>query len=251
MRVFGISDLHVDFAPNRAFVEALSTNDYRNDLLLVAGDLTHDEALLLDTLSSLKARFRRVWFVPGNHDLWVPRTGTSDSFTKWLQLEQRLVDAGIETQPGHQGPYRIVPLLGWYDFSFGEPGEMLRKAWRDFVQCRWPEDWTPAEVNEAFLARNPTPERRHAQELVITLSHFLPRTDLLPRVAIERYGFLLPVLGGRSVERALRAHEPDLHLYGHSHVPVDQHRDGVRYINNAKGYPSEYRYADRRLKQLY
>ena len=250
MRVFGISDLHVDYAPNRAFIEDLSRADYRDDLLIVAGDLTHDDRLLLATLATLQERFRSVWFVPGNHDLWVDAEG-EDSFAKWLRLEAELDTLGIHTRTGSAGGVRIVPLLTWYDFSFGEPDELLQRAWRDFVRCRWPEAWSMAEVSAAFLGRNPLPTPRQPEEFVITVSHFLPRADLLPRVAVERYGFLLPVLGGDGVERALRPHEPQLHLYGHSHVPVDKVRDGLRYVNNAKGYPSEYRYADRQLKQLY
>ncbi|MEM9742299.1 MAG: metallophosphoesterase [Pseudomonadota bacterium] len=250
MRVHAISDLHVDFRPNRDFVAGLSQQDYVNDLLIVAGDLTHDESSLRATLEQLQHRFRALWFVPGNHDLWVDPTSDETSLDKWQRLRAQLHAAGVFLEPAQVGQVRITPLLGWYDFSFGEPETQLRRAWRDFVRCRWPTGWHPRDIAAAFQRDNPEPVAVDASVTHITVSHFLPRVDLLPRPAIERFGFLLPVLGGEAVESELRRHSPQLHVYGHSHVPVDRVRDGVRYINNAKGYPSEYRHADRRLKRI-
>ncbi|MEM1432840.1 MAG: metallophosphoesterase [Pseudomonadota bacterium] len=250
MRVFAASDLHVDYKPNRDFIDALSTTDYQRDLLIVAGDLSHDVARLEAALGALRARFQAVWFVPGNHDLWVDPSGRETSLDKHHRLKERLHALDIRLEPGVLDAVEIVPLLSWYDYSFGTPNTLLNKAWRDFRRCRWPDGWHPPEVSAAFDALNPEPTAGTPERLRITVSHFMPRADLLPRQAVERYGFLLPVLGGESIERTLRRHQPSLHVYGHSHVPVDKIREGVRYINNAKGYPSEYRYADRRLKRI-
>ena len=41
MRIYGISDLHVDFAPNLEQVASLPVGPHRGDTLLVAGDICH------------------------------------------------------------------------------------------------------------------------------------------------------------------------------------------------------------------
>ena len=38
----------------------------------------------------------------------------------------------------HPAGVQFAPLLGWYDYSFGEPSEALRDMWMDFRACRWP-----------------------------------------------------------------------------------------------------------------
>lgn len=40
---------------------------------------------------------------------------------------------------------------------------------------------------------------------------------------------------------------PDIHVYGHSHINRNVRIDGIRYINNALGYPQESAIAARRL----
>jgi hypothetical protein len=74
VRVFACSDLHVDYKENWAWCVALSESAYQHDALIVAGDVTDDLAKLRQTLGLLKQKFGEVFFVPGNHDLWL-RTG--------------------------------------------------------------------------------------------------------------------------------------------------------------------------------
>lgn len=70
MRVFALSDVHLDFAVNAEWIAALSDWDYRDDILILAGDVTDRLPLLGWCLSILRRRFRNVLFVPGNHELW-------------------------------------------------------------------------------------------------------------------------------------------------------------------------------------
>ena len=74
-RVFVVSDLHTDYAENMKWVKCLSNARYKNDVLVVAGDVaeTYDNFVL--TMSILKDRFEHVFYVPGNHDLWCRRDG--------------------------------------------------------------------------------------------------------------------------------------------------------------------------------
>jgi predicted MPP superfamily phosphohydrolase len=73
MRVFALSDIHIDYRANARWIAALSIADYQDDVLILAGDASDTQSLLDWCLSILTKRFKKVMFVPGNHELWVIR----------------------------------------------------------------------------------------------------------------------------------------------------------------------------------
>ena len=64
-RIFAISDIHVDYNQNLEIVKNWSDCDYKNDVLIVAGDVTDSLELLKSTLMILRDKFSKVCFVPG------------------------------------------------------------------------------------------------------------------------------------------------------------------------------------------
>lgn len=247
MRVFAISDLHVDYEPNAQWVAQLSLTDYRHDVLIVAGDVSDRIERVQGCLEALAHRFRQVLFVPGNHDLWVRRDSPGlDSFGKFEQIKAMARSAGASMEVFHQGALSIVPLLGWYDGSFGEPGEELRQAWVDFRACRWPEGFESRDIARSFMAMNRY-QRRSEDEVIVSYSHFLPRIDVMPdRIPAEKR-YIYPVLGSHALGEQVKALRPAVHVYGHSHVNRRVELDGTLYVNNAFAYPHETRIARKAL----
>jgi predicted phosphodiesterase len=250
MRVFALSDLHVDYGANARWVEELSTADYTEDLLILAGDLTDIIGSLEWCLGALAARFEQVLFVPGNHDLWVARDSEpGNSLEKLEKVRAIAAAAGVSMTPLHRDGLSIYPLLGWYDYSFGEPSRRLKALWTDYRACYWPAGFDePAAVtrhmvslNEAHLPHGAQHPSCPAGLKVITFSHFVPRADLIPPG--KRLGrFLHPILGSEQLERQLRrchSRPGGLHVFGHHHINRSVQIDGVTYINNALGYPTE------------
>lgn len=250
MRVFALSDVHVDYDENARWVSQLSLSDYRDDLLILAGDLTDRLSLLETTLRAFASRFRRVLFVPGNHELWVVRDGRGgDSFAKFATVRGIAAECGVETGPLREGGLAIRPFQGWYDGSFGAPSAALRTIWSDYRACRWPDGFDAERIAAHFDAMNEADEGFGADaEVRISCSHFLPRAELLPAFVPDSVRMLLPVLGSSRIEARLRRWGARLHVYGHSHLNRDVRLDGVRYVNNAFGYPGESRIAARALK---
>ncbi|MDQ3287347.1 MAG: metallophosphoesterase [Pseudomonadota bacterium] len=250
MRLFAISDVHVDYPDNARWVEQLSNADYRDDVLILAGDLTDDSQLLARCFGQFAAKFRQVLFVPGNHDLWVRRDPSPMcSLRKFEQVMSIAAAAGLSTQPYYYRDTVVVPLLGWYDYSFGEAGAVLRATWMDYRACRWGDGFGPEQVTEHFLKMNPQQLPRPAKR-VVTFSHFLPRIDLIPFFVPRAMRYIDPVLGSSGIERQLRALGAVVHVYGHSHINRRVELDGVTYINNAFGYPGEGAIAARRLVEV-
>lgn len=239
IRIFALSDLHVDYAENLRWVEELSHWDYQDDILLLAGDVSHDPRLLAGTLTNLRRRFQAVLFVPGNHDLWVHnQPDPQTSWDKFLELRHLAEECGASTRPLTVAQTCCIPLFSWYDYSFGEPTEDLRRLWMDFRACRWPGEWKENDIASHFYALNPQPAPASPVR-VITCSHFLPRIDLVPSFVPPRHRALDPVLGSSQLEQQLRAHGSVLHVYGHSHINRTVSLNGVTYVNNALGYPQE------------
>ena len=117
-RLFVVSDIHSDYEANMAWCRSLADGGrFRRDTLIVAGDVSHSLEVVRETLALLVAAFDRVWFVPGNHDLWVWTTsigargtnavpGGEDSLAKLQQTMALCAELGVHTAPGY------APALG-------------------------------------------------------------------------------------------------------------------------------------------
>ena len=251
VKVFAVSDVHVDYQANAAWVEGLSLTEHRRDVLILAGDISDSLPRLERCFDALALRFRQVLFVPGNHDLWVARDNAApDSLQKFEQVRAAAARSGVSMSPFHHGRLTIVPLLGWYDFSFGLPGADLLKTWADFRACRWPEGFDAARITAHFLAMNRY-QRRDEAETIISFSHFLPRVDLMPAGVPEHVAALFPVFGTHQLEPQIRLLRSKIHIYGHSHLNRNLVIDGIRYVNNAFAYPSETRIAAKALACIF
>jgi len=247
MRIFAVSDIHIDYDVNAKWIANLSMTEYQDDVLILAGDVTDTQRLLGWCLSTLAKRFWKVLFVPGNHELWVIREDRDkDSLQKFDDVCAVVESSGASMQPFRERMVSIIPLLSWYDYSFGEPSEELRSIWMDYRACRWPNGFTEKDVAAHFAAFNDK-QVRPMSDTVITYSHFLPRIDLMPEFIPCASRVVYPILGSATLEQQLRKLRPNIHVYGHSHVNRRVEIDGVSYINNAFGYPSETRITSKRL----
>jgi Icc-related predicted phosphoesterase len=250
MRIFAISDLHIDYEENRDWISGLSEQEYTDDVLIVAGDICDKNEELIWGFIKLKKKFSRVLFVPGNHDLWVTRKDCDDSIMSYKNITEIAEDYGIDTKPVTMDSLTIVPLLGWYDYTFGKPGPKLIAGWLDYHQCKWPKGFKEEEVTEYFLALNEQ-YLSIKNEKIISFSHFLPRIDLMPSFIPANFRIVYPALGTSHLEEQVRMLNPIIHVYGHSHVNQHIVKEGIRYINNAYGYPHETNISDKQLICIY
>ena len=141
-RLFVVSDIHSDYEANMAWCRSLADGGrFRRDTLIVAGDVSHSLEIVRETLAVLVAAFDRVWFVPGNHDLWVWTTsigargknavpGGEDSLTKLRQTMELCAELGVHTAPGYAPALGliIVPLLAWHHLSWDTEPDIT--GWR-------------------------------------------------------------------------------------------------------------------------
>jgi len=256
-RLLAVSDLHVAYPQNRAFVEALGPRSDA-DWLLVAGDVAEQIADVAEVLSLLADRFAQVVWVPGNHELW--SSGSGEDRLRGMARYERLVEVcrglGVLTPedpyplwPGPDGPVRIAPLFLLYDYTFRPPGarskeEGLEYAYRTGVVC-----------NDEFRLHpdpHPTREAWCQDRVALTLRRLEACDPTEPLVLVNHYPLV------REPTRVLRYPEfaqwcgteatADWHLrfpvaamvYGHLHIPRTTWHDGVRFEEVSLGYPREW-----------
>lgn len=262
VRLFAVSDVHVDADDNRRWVESLSSTAYKNDAIIVAGDMSDDRAMLEQALTVLRAKFAQVFFTPGNHDLWLNREderhGVRDSFTKLKSILRQCEEIGVHVQgPARVGTaaagVRVCPLLAWHHASFDTEPDLkgfqippVHAIMTDFRNAAWPPPLDPRtdSVARAVDALNDdvlpsVTADADADEPLITFSHFLPRVELLP----EKRFLTLPPLAKASGSAFLAARvaqlRPAMHVFGHTHFGWDATLEGVRYVQGALAYPGE------------
>jgi predicted phosphodiesterase len=212
--IYAISDLHTDRCENLACLRANEfwPADARSACAVVAGDISHRLDVLEDTLGEIASRFGRVFFVPGNHELWssTDAAGT-DSLAKFTAVLALCARLGVETAPARVADVMVVPLFSWYDRSLAFPAHATGDApplslrlWADYSRCRWPpelltgggirgnEDASDAAIAAHFARLNePIIASANAQIVeaaakgehvrgILSLSHFLPAACCLP-----------------------------------------------------------------------
>lgn len=250
MKLWAISDLHVNHPPNGEAVEALPPHP--DDWLIVAGDVSESEEVVARTLRLLTARFARVLWVPGNHELWtIPQRGGPRGVALYERLVARCRDLGVLTPedpyprwPGDGPPTRIAPLFTLYDYSFAPAGVAPEEA------SAWAREDGIIPIDERFLHPDPYPsrvawcharveatERRLAQvppgERLVLVNHWPLRQDLVRLYRVPRYA---PWCGTRLTEDWHRRFAVDVVVYGHLHMRATDWRDGVRFEEVALGY---------------
>ncbi len=262
MRVLAIADLHVDHAANRKWLHQLSRWDYQHDALLVAGDISDRVELLSETFEALVQRFRYVFFVAGNHDLWIRQSPFTDSLQKLHHIQEICQQYGVLTGAQFIGENRsgvwIIPLWSWYLKPEDGPGSLFLpkpgedptlSMWADNYHIRWPAPLGNRDVVQQLLAQNAAQMPTSPAYPVITFSHFLPRQELIfpdnfdpehhrkydrfPQFNFSR------VAGCWQLDEQIRQAGATIHFYGHQHRNRNRTIQGVRYISHCLGYPDE------------
>lgn len=267
MRIFTISDIHIDFEENRRWLQQELQADYSRDALILAGDVAHDLDLLGRTFKTLVAAFAHVFFVPGNHDLWLHNGQWTDSLAKFEDLLKVCASSGVSSAPRLLGqddknPVWVVPLYSWYtqpgegndDLYLDKPGEdPANRMWSDNYYIRWPQNIQRFKASAHFAGLNKPLSETTAVRSVISFSHFLPRREVMIGRNVKPDPELIKkfdrnpqfnfsrVAGSSLIEEQLRALGARIHVYGHQHINRDKTIDGVRYISHCLGYPAERR----------
>ncbi len=254
VRLWAISDLHLAHARNRAALEGL--DDYGDDWLVVAGDVGEKLEQLDHALQVLTARFARVIWVPGNHDLWSsPNERQVRGEVKYQRLVAICRSHGVATPEdpflvwrGDGGPAIVVPLFLLYDYTY-RPNHISAE---DVLE--WSRASGVVCSDEIVLQPDPFPSREawcaqrcmDAEQRLMALDPNLPtilvnhwplRYDLVNLPRIPRFS---PWCGTRRTNDWHQRFRARVVVYGHLHIRRTAVRDQVRFEEVSLGYPKQW-----------
>jgi 3',5'-cyclic AMP phosphodiesterase CpdA len=253
-KLFAISDLHVGYPENRKIVARMAPES-DEDWLIVAGDVAESFTDVGWALGTLRERFARVIWAPGNHELWTlpgdpVQLRGEQRYQALVRMCQALgVDTPEDPYPVWQDTVQVAPLFLLYDYTFRPPGtgtreEALASAYETGVVGR----------DEQFLHPDPWPSREDwcRARVEQTARRLTVRDPALPTVLVNHFPLV------RQPTRILRHQHfalwcgteltADWHVrfdalavvYGHLHIPRRTRYDGVPFEEVSLGYPREW-----------
>jgi 3',5'-cyclic AMP phosphodiesterase CpdA len=254
VKLYAISDLHVGFEDNRRLWATLG--DHPGDWLILAGDLGETDDHLRFVLQIATARFGRVLWVPGNHELWTlpHEAGSLRGEARYHRCIELCRDHGVLTPedpyvvwPGEGPPCVLAPMFLLYDYSF-RPDHVAEAD-----ALAWAREAGLECTDEILLHPDPYPSRgawcraRHAATRArldgipadhgtILINHFPLRRDLARLPAIPRFSIWC---GTRLTESWHLDYRARVVISGHLHIRSTRWIDGVRFEEVSLGYPRQ------------
>lgn len=251
MKLLALSDLHLGHEANRLALAGVS--DHPDDWLIVTGDVGETFAHMELAWRTLVPRFAKVFWTPGNHELWASPEGPR-GVARYDALVGLCRSFGVvtpedpfETWAG-DGRTVIAPILTLYDYSFHPPeiddADAVAWARESGVLCSderllSPDpfatrvEWCHARVGltrarlDAIDADRPT----------VLVSHFPLRYDLARPPRIPRFSIWCGTMLTEDWGTRYRA---SVLVSGHLHLRSTLMRDGIRCEEVSLGYPREW-----------
>ncbi len=256
MKLYAISDLHLDFKVNMEALRQMPS--FAEDWLITGGDLCTSEKHLREALDILCAKFAKVFWVPGNHELWSSKPAhggeTLQGVDKYLSMVDVCRAYGAATPedpyvpwPGGE-PCLIAPLYVPYDYSFRPEGVALEDAvsWamEGGVLCSDERlikpapyadmiEWCRARVAYTLGRLEKTP----AHMKLAIVNHFPLREELVRVRRIPRFSIWC---GTKQTENWHRQFAVKVAISGHLHMRATDYIDGVRFEEVSLGYPRDW-----------
>ena len=248
MKLYAISDLHLDHKINHDALESLPI--FPEDWLIIAGDTCCSIKHFSFALKHLTQRFAQVLWVPGNHELWC-KAGED----KYQQLITTCREFGVLTPEdpyplwqGEGGNHYLVPLFILYDYSFRPKNISKDNA------LAWAAERGIICTDEYYLNPAPYPSREawcHArceyseQRLhempkdipCVLINHHPLREDLVRLFKIPRFSLWC---GTKRTENWHSRFGASVVVSGHLHLRATDYRDGVRFEEVSLGYPKNW-----------
>ncbi len=241
MKIFYMSDLHLEFGP-LSLVDFEGTKD---DIVILSGDIGVAASIrsLHSFLAELKERVRLVLYIPGNHEFYGQNMSKSleDLYTMQHQLGNNVIFG--------EKIYRVINDIAFIGATM----------WTDFKNRDWyAMQHCSRNMSDFDVIRHGKDNRRFLPEDSINIfeDHYkfiehsvrIARADNLKTVVFTHHGvseiaslpqFKGSILQGAffaSMEDEILTWQPNVWIHGHIHNTVDFSIDQTRILTNPRGY---------------
>jgi predicted phosphodiesterase len=258
-RLWAIADIHLSFKGNREALEKLLP--YPNDDLILCGDVGETTEHCHIAFAKAKECFRKVWWVPGNHELYTMPSQKEHGLrgeAKYLECVDIARSYGILTPEddyvlwkGEGGPVLIAPIFTLYDYSFRPDDIKLEDA------LAWAREKDIEATDEHLLHPDPYASRiewchalvekteaklaaavaEHPDTQLVIIGHWPLREDLVKLFRVPRFSLWC---GTKKTEDWHNKYNAKVVISGHIHIRRTDWRDNTRFEEVSLGYPRQW-----------
>ena len=235
MRLYIISDVHLEFAP-------FDVQQHDAELIVLAGDI----GLGVRGLEWAANAFRGkpVVYVPGNHEYYgeaIPKL-TEKLRRYGSELDVTVLDCDSVDISG----FRVLGTTLWTDFSlFGKPeiGEFCaQQSMNDYRRIRVSPSYRklrPRDTSSLHFKMRRWLEREiemgNTEDAIIVTHHAPSARSLKPACRIDE----VSVAFASDLDNLIEKSGAKLWIHGHTHYSTDYMIGGTRVLSNQRGYPGE------------
>ncbi|MDW2800622.1 metallophosphoesterase [Clostridium boliviensis] len=253
MRIGAISDIHLDVNIDYPIIKTIQnyTKAQNLEILLVAGDISNNYKTTLSYLEQLEGAVGiPVYFVPGNHDMW-DREGEIKDARKIYEIYAKQSGCLCNKNVVLKKDWSIIGSIGWYDYSFGDPGytieafekrEKNKRIWQDCIMVQWHE--SDRQFHKRM--RDDLEEKLLACEgkNVIALTHMIGTAEFKVPDTRPDWDYFNAFLGSREYGELFEKYHVSYHFMGHVHYRKQLIKNGVDYRCVCLNYHTEWQSND-------
>ena len=212
---------------------------------VVAGDVSRDRELVVETLRHLGQQYAGVFYIDGNdeHRYYLENLGNS-----YAGLAHELTDIkNVVFMQDNVVIINGVALLatnGWWTYDFDEhiPVEGSMEWFQNYVQI---SDAAASAItgvayhDAAYIINSVNKLQTHRDvKAIVLISHTLPGPWIIEHDIDLVDSVRFNTMGNRHIQMALdedTENKVRAWCFGHYHKPVDREVNGIRYVSNPRG----------------
>lgn len=251
-----ISDIHTDLW--KSGVLGVNFSELQNkgsDLLIIAGDTSNYLDEVVQVVRNARKIYEHVLFVDGNHEHYMTPNYVQETM-KYLRAEGESIGATFLDGENNLLVDRtlFIGVNGWYDFKIVEPeytAAQSQRAW--LMQSNDPRYvYFGPNVDAADLATKhadflavqvAAAQDDDAVERIVVTTHTAPRKEFVSMIhGNAAWNMLSGAYGNAEMSRVRDADvngKIKFWAFGHTHTRSDKDLEGIRYLNNSRGYENE------------
>ncbi|KAK4556219.1 hypothetical protein LTR86_006916 [Recurvomyces mirabilis] len=268
MRLWAIADIHLSFKSNREEFAKLQSRG-PDDGLILAGDVGETLETLNEAFRVAKGKFKHVFWVPGNHELYTSKVAKEDEMhlkgeAKYMACIKAAKKHGVltpedefmtwvyEDDQGFQVAAVICPIFTLYDYSF-RPQNVTREG-----ALEWAMEEGIRATDESLLYPDPYSTRDEwCAQLVsesetklakaaktgfplVIINHWPLREDTIFIPKVPRFSLWC---GTTKTKDWHTKYHAKVIVTGHLHVRRTDWIDNVRFEEVSLGYPRQWQEA--------
>ncbi len=236
-----ISDLHLETWQQEFNWDCFATSPY----CIVAGDVSKDRKLLVQTLRRLGECYQAVFYIDGNDEHMNDIEHLNQSYSTLARQIQKIPNVVyLQDNVVVVDGVAILGTNGWWGFDLELSIDPTQSAlwWQEKMGVSSNAVKSVAKMattDATYMVSSVRRLQAHSDvKKIIMVTHTVPMAELIEH-DIDLEGTLrFNCMGNAYMHQALLADTNEkIHTwcFGHYHGSIDQIRSGVRFVNNCRG----------------